>query len=148
MERREVLRLLSLMTAAGLLPVSGQAIARTKAFDETSLNATQKAIGADDVKVSKDIALVVPDIAENGDSVPVSISATALGTVEQIAILVDKNPFPLSGIYRPGPNTLPVMSVRVRLRETSRIYALVKVNGVWHAASKEVRVTVGGCGNA
>jgi sulfur-oxidizing protein SoxY len=148
MNRRETLRLLSLMTAAGLLPLPHLAHARSSAFDATSLAAAQQGIGASQLKSSKDITLLVPDIAENGDSVPVSISAPALSPAEQIVILADKNPFPLSGIYRPGPNSLAVMSVKIKLRETSRVYALIQSGGVWHVASKEVRVTVGGCGNA
>jgi sulfur-oxidizing protein SoxY len=154
--RRSVLKtgggvtLLSLLGGAGLL--SSQA-ARADApswnkalFDTHSLPDTMKAIGGGEPAPSKDIVFFqTPDIAENGAVVPVGISSNIPKT-ESIAILVEKNPNMVAAVFDIPAGTEPSISTRVKMGQSSNIVALVRADGKYYVASKEVKVTLGGCG--
>ena len=152
--RREVLKtgsgvtLLALLTATGWL-VPGRARAEAwnrAAFDAKSVEDAEKALGGGSVTPSKDITFVsTPDIAENGAVVPVGI-ASALPKTESIAILIEKNPTLLAAVFDLPPGTEPAVSTRVKMAQTSNVYALVKADGKYYVASKEIKVTIGGCG--
>ena len=86
-----------------------------------------------------------PDIAENGAVVPISITSS-LPKTESIAILIEKNPNMLAGSFDIPPGTEPAISTRVKMGQTSNVYALVKADGRYFVASKEIKVTLGGCG--
>jgi sulfur-oxidizing protein SoxY len=152
--RRDVLKtgggvtLLTLLAAAGwLAPGAARAQAWNKAaFDAKTLADTTKALGAGTPAQSKDITFVsTPDIAENGAVVPIGI-ASAIPKTESIAILVEKNPSMLAASFDIPAGTDPAVSTRVKMAETSNVYALVKADGKYYVASKEIKVTLGGCG--
>ena len=153
--RRQVLKsggsatLLALLSAAGWLS-SGEALAadgwNQAAFDAHSLDETMKALGGAAPLPNIGIAFVqTPDIAENGAVVPVGITSSIPGT-ESIAILIEKNPNMLAAIFDIPAGTEPSLSTRVKMAQTSNVYALVKANGKYFVASKEIKVTLGGCG--
>jgi sulfur-oxidizing protein SoxY len=103
-------------------------------------------MGGGSVTPSKDITFVsTPDIAENGAVVPVGI-ASALPKTESIAILIEKNPTLLAAVFDLPPGTDPAISTRVKMAQTSNVYAFVKADGKYYVASKEIKVTIGGCG--
>ena len=77
--------------------------------------------------------------------VPVSV-ASKLGKTESIAILVEKNPNALSASFDIPGGTEPFVSTRVKMGQTSNVYALVKADGKFFYATKEIKVTLGGCG--
>lgn len=148
--RRDALRIsgvLGLAIAAGLIsPLEAMAEEWNKtAFDAKNYNDATKGLGATVITPSKDVVLNAPDIAENGAVVPLTVS-TALPNVQQIAILIEKNPNTLSANFTIPAGTEPSISTRVKMRQTSNVYALIKVNGKWLMASKEIKVTLGGCG--
>ena len=152
--RREILKsgggmtLLALLSAAGWLkPGDAAAQAWNKgAFEAKSLDETMKALGGGAPAQSKDIAFVAtPDIAENGAVVPIGITST-LPKTEAIAILIEKNPNILAANFDIPPGTDSAISTRVKMGQTSNVYALVKADGKYYVASKEVKVTLGGCG--
>ena len=152
LQRRDMLRIstvLGLAVSAGLL-CAGEAAAATEgwnaaAFDTKNLNDTVKALGGGSAMVSREIAINAPDIAENGAVVPVSVTTT-LPNVQQIAILVEKNPNALSANFTIPAGTDPFVSTRVKMAQTSNIHVLAKADGKWLVASKEIKVTLGGCG--
>ena len=150
-QRRDALRIttvLGLAVAAGLMSSSEARAAdawNSAAFDTKSVNDTVKALGGSTAAVSKDLVISAPDIAENGAVVPVSVS-TALPGVQQIAILVEKNPNALSANFTIPAGTEAYVSTRVKMAQTSNVFALAKVDGKWLVASKEIKVTLGGCG--
>ena len=153
-KRRTLLRtgsgvtLLSLFGGAGLLaPHAAQAQAWNKAaFDTHNLAETMKALGGGETTQSKDIVFFqTPDIAENGAVVPVGISSNIPKT-ESIAILIEKNPNTLAASFDIPAGTEPTISTRVKMGQSSNIYALVKADGKYYVAAKEVKVTLGGCG--
>ena len=140
--------LLALVTAAGwLAPGSAHAQAWNKAaFDTKTMDETLKALGAGAPAQSKDIAFVsTPDIAENGAVVPIGVTS-AIPKTDSIAILVEKNPNMLAALFEIPPGTDAAISTRVKMGQTSNVYALVKADGKYYVASKEIKVTLGGCG--
>ena len=102
-------------------------------------------LGTDQTTVSDQITLEVPEIAENGAVVPVTISTT-LENVESISIVVEKNPRPLAATFEMSPGTLPDISSRIKMGETSDVMAVVKTDAGVFSTSKQVKVTIGGCG--
>ena len=137
-----------LLVAAGWLkPGDAAAQAWNKsAFEAKSLDEAMKAFGGSPPAQSKDIAFVsTPDIAENGAVVPIGITSSIPKT-ESIAILVEKNPNMLAASFDILPGTEPAIGTRVKMGQSSNVYALVKADGKYYVASKEIKVTLGGCG--
>lgn len=154
-QRRDVLKagggatMLALLTAVGWLK-PGDALAadawNKAAFDTKTLDETMKALGGGAPAQSKDITFFqTPDIAENGAVVPVGVTSTIPKT-ESIAILVEKNPNMLVAMFDIPAGTEPSLSTRVKMGQSSNVYALVKADGKYYMASKEIKVTLGGCG--
>ena len=151
--RRKVLRgggglaVMALATAAGLVkPGSARAMTWNKAaFDTKSFPDAVKALGGPPAVESKDVVLEGPDIAENGAVVQFTINSK-LPDTESIAVLVEKNPNTLAANFEIPQGTDPFVTTRVKLAETSKVYALVKSEGKYYYAAKEVKVTIGGCG--
>lgn len=154
MNRREVLKagggttVMALMLSAGLLK-SGDVVAQEwnkNAFEAKNLNDTVKALGGMTAVESKDITFVnAPDIAENGAVVPVGVQSKIPKT-EMIAILVEKNPNSLAAAFTILAGTEAVVSTRVKMGQTSNVHAVVKADGKFYFATKEIKVTLGGCG--
>jgi sulfur-oxidizing protein SoxY len=142
--------LAALLAAAGWLPAGGaQAQAggwNKAAFDAKTLDEAVKALGGGAAAPSGAIAFVsTPDIAENGAVVPVGVTSTIPNT-RSIAILIEKNPSLLAASFDIPPGTEASVSTRVKMGQSSMVYALVNADGKFHIASKEVKVTLGGCG--
>src|SRR5258706_2903088 len=153
MNRRDALKassgtvVMALAASAGLLrPEFAVAQEWNKtAFDSKSLNEVVKALGGTAAVESKDVFFVnAPDIAENGAVVPIGATSKIPNT-ESISILVEKNPNALSATFTIPDGTEPTISTRVKMGQTSNIYALVKADGKYFYAVKEVKVTLGGC---
>ena len=154
LQRRKALRtgsgltLLTLVAAAGWLrPEDALAAEWNKAaFETNSMDATVKALGGSTPAQSKDITFFqTPDIAENGAVVPIGITSNIPKT-ESIAILVEKNPNMLAAVFDVPAGTEPSLSTRIKMGQSSNVYALVKADGKYYVASKEIKVTLGGCG--
>jgi sulfur-oxidizing protein SoxY len=152
-KRRELLRAgggasaLALAAAAGLIKPGG-ALAQEwnkAAFETKSIADTVKALGGGGSTPSNDIQITAPDIAENGAVVPVAVESK-LPKTQTIAILIEKNPNTLSAEFEIPAGTDPFVSTRVKMAETSNIYALVIADGKYFHAVKEIKVTIGGCG--
>jgi sulfur-oxidizing protein SoxY len=94
---------------------------------------------------SDKVKLDAPEIAENGAVVPISISTT-LPDVTSISILVAENPNALAASYRIPAGTVPSVANRLKMAKTSNVIAVVEAGGKLYSATKEVKVTVGGCG--
>ena len=92
-----------------------------------------------------DITLKAPEIAENGNTVP--IGASAPGAVE-IMILATGNPNPEVANFKFGPASGgSEFSTRIRLAGTQDVIAIAKMaDGSYIKTSQNVKVTIGGCG--
>jgi sulfur-oxidizing protein SoxY len=94
---------------------------------------------------SDKIKLDAPEIAENGAVVPISVSTT-LTEVTSIAFLASENPNALAAVYRIPSGTMPSVANRLKMAKTCNVIAIVEAGGKLYSATKEVKVTVGGCG--
>jgi len=152
-KRRSVLKasgsagLLALLAGAGLSApnIAVAADWNKAAFDGKTLQDAFKALGAGSPANSAQIVLNAPDIAENGAVVPIIVESKITGT-DSIALLVEKNRSPLVAAFDIPPGTEASVSMRIKMNETSNVYALVKANGKHYVAKKEIKVTLGGCG--
>ena len=152
-QRRRILKsgmgtgALALAVAAGLIS-PGRAFAQQwnkAAFDAKSVADTLKALGGAGSTESKAIEFDAPDIAENGSVVPISVESK-LPRTQSIAILIEKNPNTLSADFEIPPGTDPFIGTRVKMAETSKVYAVVKADGKYFHAVKDIKVTIGGGG--
>lgn len=150
--RREFIKassVIALMAAAGLLS-AGQARAQQQAwnkaaFDAKSLDETVKALGGSAVAPSNDISINAPDIAENGAVVPVGVTSRIPNT-QAIYMLVEKNPNSLAAGFLIPAGTEANVATRIKMGQTSNVHAVVKADNKFYVATKEVKVTLGGCG--
>ncbi|MEJ2159190.1 MAG: thiosulfate oxidation carrier protein SoxY [Chromatiales bacterium] len=118
----------------------------TKAFGaDNADDALSTLLGSAEHSPSDKITLTAPDIAENGAVVPISV-ATSLEGAESISVLVEENPQPLVASFDLTPGTMADVSTRIKMGKTSNVIAVVKANGKLYSTSKEVKVTIGGCG--
>ena len=117
-----------------------------EAFAATEADAAMSTLfGTNQATASDQITLKVPEIAENGAVVPVTISTT-LADVESISIVVKNNPRPLVASFEIPAGTLPNVSSRIKMGETSDVTAVVKTADGLYSISRQVKVTIGGCG--
>jgi len=140
---------LGLMVTAGLITATearAQAQAWNKsAFDAKSLDDTVKALGGASPAQSGDITIVAPDIAENGAVVPVGVTSKIPNT-QGVYILVEKNPNALAAGFTIPAGTEANVATRIKMGQTSNVHAVVKADNKFYVATKEVKVTLGGCG--
>lgn len=133
--------------AAGLLR-TGEVFAATwnkLAFTTKDLYESLKAAGYGEAAESSDIMIKAPDIAENGAVVPIAATSNIPGTTS-MAIFIDKNPAPMIADFQFTNGAEPFIATRVKMAKTSLVRVAVKANGKNFIASREVKVTIGGCG--
>ena len=140
--------LLTALSAAGLLKSGSVQAAEWNrlAFEAKDLPGALKSLSMENPALSKDLIIKAPEIAENGAFVPVEVVSNLPNTIS-IAVLADKNPFPLSSAFDFANGALPEISLRIKLGETTLVRAVAKTaDGKFYLAQKEIKVTVGGCG--
>lgn len=133
--RRNTLMLAMGSAAAALLPMH-------------SLAATEDAIAAftgGATVGTSGITLIAPEIAENGNTVPIEVNAPG---AEAIMVLAAGNPTPAVATFQFGPMAAAQhAATRVRLAGTQDVIAIARMpDGSFVQASQEVKVTIGGCG--
>jgi sulfur-oxidizing protein SoxY len=98
------------------------------------------------------VTLKAPEIAENGNAVPVTVSVesemSAASYVKAIYVAADGNPNPGVITYEFTPLAGKAeVQFRTRLAQTQKLVAVAEMNdGALYMASREVKVTIGGCG--
>ncbi len=151
-QRRDTLKaggslgMLGLLAAVGLIkPETAQAAWNKAAFDAKDMDAAFAAVGAGKPAESADVVITAPDIAENGAVVPVGV-VSKLPKTEYIAIMIEKNPAMLAASFTLPEGTAADVQTRVKMGQTSNVFAVVKADGKFYMTKKEVKVTLGGCG--
>jgi len=94
---------------------------------------------------SSHVSIKAPDIAENGAVVPITVKTDIAGA-ESVSIIVLNNPNPLVASFDLTPSSGGLVSTRIKMGKTSDVTAVVKAGGKLYSATKEVKVTIGGCG--
>ena len=115
------------------------------AFKQKGAADAIKALYGKDHEASDRIKLDAPEIAENGGVVPIAVTTT-LPDVTSISFVVSENPNALAAFYRIPEGTVPAVANRLKMAKTCNVIALVESGGKLYSATKEVKVTVGGCG--
>jgi sulfur-oxidizing protein SoxY len=115
------------------------------AFKQKSDADAIKALYGKPHEASDKVKLDAPEIAENGAVVPVSVTTT-LSDVTSIAFFVSENPNALAAGYQIPAGTTPSVANRLKMAKTCNVIAIVESSGKLYSATKEVKVTVGGCG--
>lgn len=115
------------------------------AFSQKTEAAAIKTLYGKTPEASDKVSLDAPEIAENGAVVPISVTTTLAG-VTAVSIVVAGNPFPLAAHYIIPDGTAAAVASRLKMAKTSNVIALVESGGKIYSATKEVKVTVGGCG--
>lgn len=134
------------IAGANIWPRSAQA---TRA---EAMNAIKERIGGGEPKASSKIELDVPEIAENGSTVPMGVRVDSPMTdddhVKAVHVMATKNPQPeiISFKFTPMSGRANA-STRMRLAETQNVIAVAELSdGSTIMTQKEVKVTIGGCG--
>jgi sulfur-oxidizing protein SoxY len=141
--RRTVLGALAALLAK---PLAALAAWNESAFGAKTPQDALKGIGAANPTPSKEIVIDAPQIAENGAVVPIEIASNLPGT-SSIAVVLEKNPFPLAAKFEFKEGALPFVKLNVKMAETSDVRVVVAAaGGRYYSASREIKVTIGGCG--
>jgi sulfur-oxidizing protein SoxY len=152
--RRLILKGAGVLTLVGLgiVPLdltSAYAAANDKypeeAFKQKSEADAIKALYGKAAEASDKVKMDAPEIAENGAVVPVSVT-TQLADVTSISFLVAENPVALVASYKIPAGTVGAVANRIKMAKTSNVVVVVEAGGKLYSATKEVKVTVGGCG--
>ena len=135
----------ALLLAALLQPLAALAAWNKAAFSSKSSADALKSLGMPGAEASGGIVIEAPQIAENGAVVPIEITSNIPGTTS-IAVLVEKNPYPLVGKFDFMDGALPYVKINSKMGETSDVRVIATAGGKHYQASKEIKVTIGGCG--
>lgn len=152
MKRRKFLKTSGAMSIFGMVLSAGlvkPALAQSwnqNAFAAKSMQDALKALGGASVTETKEVSWgSTPEIAENGAVVPISVTSNIPKT-ESISVLIDKNPNTLAASFDIPAGTDPSISTRVKMGQSSDVFALVKADSKYYVAKREIKVTLGGCG--
>jgi len=113
--------------------------------------AAERAILAGRAPVAEGIAIEVPQLSENGNSVDVAVKVdspmTAADRVTAIHILAEKNPYPRVATFTLSPRAgRAEVATRIRLASTQTVTVIAETSGGRvHRASREVIVILGAC---
>lgn len=125
----------------GALAQDAAAAAPTQTADEVIAEFT----GGAEVTDGDGITLTAPEIAENGNTVPISVDAPG---AEAILVVATANPTPAVATFSFGPLAASqAASTRIRLLSTQDVVAIAKMpDGKFVRTASNVKVTIGGCG--
>ena len=129
-------KLLGALALALLKPFAALAAWNEKAFAAKTTGDALKSLGYPGAEPSKAIAIDAPQIAENGAVVPIEIMSNVPGTTS-IAVVIDKNPFPLAGKFDFKEGALPYLKLNVKMGETSDIRVVATAGGKQYVATRE-----------
>ena len=145
--RRKVLKFSSFSALfATLTPSMKAAFAEwpSESFNNTAYDASLTAVVGDAELQEGGITIDAPEIASNGATVPITVSSD-LENIKSISVLVDKNPRPYISTFFMNDKLESSISVRVKMRETSNVVAIVETDSGHYMAKQSVKVTAGGC---
>lgn len=149
MNRRNFLSLgLGAFAVASLAPSTLSAVdfrkTLPKAWTAVKLEDGIKDVFGTSATTQGKVKLKAPDIAENGAVIPVTVSSKLVGS--KVAIFQDANPETTVAVFSVPEGGIIDYSIRIKLAKTGTVTAVVESGGKLYSASKEVKVTIGGCG--
>jgi sulfur-oxidizing protein SoxY len=144
--RRRFLSVLAGLAAAPLLPVRAASAQQSEAY----IALVKKLTAGAAVKPGR-VTVDTPRLADNGHSVPLSVSVespmTVADHVRSITLLSERNPRPLMATFHLDPAAGRAhVATRVRLNGSQRVLALAQLSdGSWWSGDAEVEVTESAC---
>jgi sulfur-oxidizing protein SoxY len=142
-----------ILVSGGSLAVAAVALpGRRAAADLPAMQAWMQSILDGRTADQGRIAIDLPEIAENGNTVPLTIEVESPMTdddyVEAVHVMTERNPNPEVATFRFTPrNGRAMVSTRIRLSESQTVHALAEMSdGRVYSAAREIQVTIGGCG--
>jgi sulfur-oxidizing protein SoxY len=143
--RRTALQFAAAAVAGLLVPLRALAAWNTQAFQSKTPADALKGLGIGATVESKDIVIEAPQIAENGAVVPIEVTSN-LPNTKSLSVVIEKNPFPLAAKFDFGDNAVPYVKLNAKLGESSFVRVVAEAGGKYFSATKEIKVTIGGCG--
>lgn len=131
------------IASLSIWPAAAAGLVR-RSFEPDTLEAALQKLGIANAQPSAAIQMLLPDVAEDGAAVQMSLATTL--PARRAIVLVRKNRIPLVAEFEFPAGTLPFVATRIKMAEDSEVLALVEADGVWHSARRHVKVTLGGCG--
>lgn len=148
LDRRQVL---GLTAGAVVLAVAGIRVNPARAAAEETKKKVMEFTGGKEPASGK-ITLKAPEIAENGNTVPISVSVESAmsgdDVVESVIILAEGNPNPeVATFHFTELSGEASATTRMRLAKTQNVVAVAKMkDGSVYSDTRLVKVTIGGCG--
>lgn len=145
----------SLAASAWCLTIAGNLLASVIAraawsadsFSRTDVKtALSTLLGKQTPTDSDKIKIKIPEVAENGAMVPITVHSE-LEQTESITIFAEKNPVPLIAQFNFTESMVKQITARIKLADTGNVIVIVRADGQFYRAQKTVQVTVGGCGD-
>ena len=90
------------------------------------------------------IVVGLPPITEDQQQVPIMVDASRLGSVDEVVVIADLSPFPLTLKVRPR-QAPAVFALRMRIEQGTAIRAAVRKDGQWHVGARYLDAAGGGC---
>jgi sulfur-oxidizing protein SoxY len=138
--------------ALGAGAMGAVALGAPQALAKNDSEETIKKFTGGKTPVQGKIKLDLPEIAENGNTVPMTVTVespmTEQSHVTEVLVLADGNPNAGVATFHFSPASgVAEANTRIRLATTQNIIAVAKMNdGSFVMAAKQVKVTIGGCG--
>lgn len=116
------------------------------AFDAKDVKALDAALFAGrTIEKTDKVEIRMPEIAENGGQVPIAVTSS-LPDTQSITIIAEGNPRPMVARFHLSKQASAKVSTRMKLAKTQNINAVVEASGKLFKATKEIKVSIGGCG--
>ena len=151
MERRKFLGMGVVAAAAILAPMTKlNAVnfreTKPKVWEvEKSPDAIKALFGDGELKKTDKIKFVAPKLAENGGSIPITLKTDL--DIETIALFQDANPRATSVVFSIPEGQKVDYSFRIKMRQTAVVTIVAQTkDGSLYTISKEIDVSIGGCG--
>ena len=143
----------ALMVSAGALAAVSSGLTSSTAFaDAAAANKKLMEFTGGKTPQSGKVTLIAPEIAENGNTVPVAVAVQSPMTdksyVQSVMLLAEDNPNPAVITFNFSPMSGEAKATtRMRLAKTQNVIAVAKMNdSSTYMDKKQVKVTIGGCG--
>jgi sulfur-oxidizing protein SoxY len=148
MNRRNFLGLSLGVAAVSMIPASLSAedfrASKPLVWKATKVDEAMKAMFGTTATTESGINLSAPEIAENGAVIPISFTTDL--KAKTIAVFQDANPEATVAVFTMNGRTIPDYAFRIKMQKTGKVTIVADVDGKLHSITKEVKVTIGGCG--
>lgn len=117
---------------------------KPKAWTATKVDEAVKELFGTTSTTEGGIDLQAPDIAENGAVIPISFKTDLKAS--KIAVFQDANPESAVAVFTVHDGAVLDYAFRIKMAKTGTVTVIADVGGKLHSVSKEIKVTIGGCG--